>query len=103
MVRFRRVQRAVAKDPTLENITFVATADYWDNRLQELREVSDRWWNEKQAKRIPDTEANHLPTKELNDEYLRRGGHWYCHYNGSGATYSLIGYALAQALLNVEK
>jgi hypothetical protein len=32
MVRFRQVQRAVANDPALENITFVPTADYWDNR-----------------------------------------------------------------------
>ena len=40
---------------------------------------------------------NVLPTKELNDEYWRRGGHWFCHYNGSAATYSLVGYALAQA------
>jgi hypothetical protein len=44
----------------------------------------------------------HLPTKELNDEYLNRGGHWYCHYNGSASNYSLIGYALAEALNKAE-
>lgn len=98
MVKFRKAQRAVADDPLLENITFVPTADFWDSRLQELRRISDAYWNEKQKKGIKDTEENHLPTKELNDEYLSRGGHWYCHYNGSAATYSLIGYALAEAL-----
>jgi hypothetical protein len=36
-------------------------------------------------------------SKELNDEYRRRGGHWFCHYNGSASTYSLVGYALAEA------
>ena len=60
--------------------------------------MSDAYWNEKREKGIKDTEENHLPTKELNDEYWRLGGHWYCHYNGSAANYSLIGYALAEAL-----
>ncbi|NQT81446.1 hypothetical protein HQ563_00350, partial [bacterium] len=98
MVKFRRAQKAVGDDPSLENVTFVPTADFWDTRLQELRRMSDAYWNEKQKKGIKDTEENHLPTKELNDEYLSRGGHWYCHYNGSAANYSLVGYALAQAL-----
>ncbi len=60
--------------------------------------MSDAYWNEKQKKGIEDTEDNHLPTKELNDEFLRLGVHWYCHYNGSAANYSLVGYALAEAL-----
>ena len=37
-------------------------------------------------------------TEKLNDEFLRLGVHWYCHYNGSAANYSLVGYALAEAL-----
>jgi hypothetical protein len=98
MVKFRKAQKAVADDPLLKNVTFVPTADFWDARLQELSRISDAYWKEKQGKGIRDTEDNHLPTKELNDEYLSRGGHWYCHYNGSAATYSLIGYALAEAL-----
>jgi alpha-galactosidase len=98
MVKFRKAQKAVADDPSLKNVTFVPTADFWDTRLQELRRMSDTYWNEKRKKGIKDTEENHLPTKELNDEYLSRGGHWYCHYNGSAANYSLIGYALAEAL-----
>jgi len=98
MVKFRRAQRAVADDPTLEHVTFVPTVDFWDTRLQELRRASDAYWNEKRQKGIEDTEDNHLPTKELNEEYRRLGGHWYCHYNGSAANYSLVGYALAQAL-----
>ena len=98
MMEFRRAQKAVADDKSLKGVIFVPTADFWDTRLQELRVLSDRYWNEKQKKGIKDTEENHLPTKELNDEYLSRGGHWYCHYNGSAANYSLIGYALARAL-----
>ncbi|MHC4749360.1 MAG: sialate O-acetylesterase [Planctomycetota bacterium] len=98
MVKFRKAQKAVANDKSLKGVIFVPTADFWDTRLQELRVLSDKYWNEKQEKGIKDTKGNHLPTKELNDEYLNRGGHWYCHYNGSAANYSLIGYALARAL-----
>jgi len=98
MMAFRRAQKAVAADMSLKNVTFVPTAEFWDVRLQELRRLSDAYWREKQKKGIKDTEDNHLPTQELNDEYLSRGGHWYCHYNGSAANYSLVGYALAQAL-----
>ena len=39
-----------------------------------------------------------LRTEELNDEFMRLGVHWYCHYNGSATNYSLVGYALAEAL-----
>lgn len=99
MMNFRRAQQAVAKDPSLERVYFVPTADYWDVRLQELRRISDDWWNEKREKGIADTENNKLPTKELNDEFKSRGGHWYCHYNGSASNYSLVGYALAEMLL----
>ncbi len=95
---FRRAQKAVADDATLQHVTFVPTADYWDTRLEELRVMSDAYRREKKAKGIKDTEENHLPTKALNDEFLRRGVHWYCHYNGSAANYSLVGYALAEAL-----
>ena len=95
---FRKAQKAVGDDKSLKNVTFVPTADFWDDRLQELRRISDAYWEEKQKKGIKDTEENHLPTKELNDEYLSRGGHWYCHYNGSAANYSLVGSALAEAL-----
>ncbi len=98
MMAFRRAQKAVGDDETLKNVTFVPTAAFWDARLQELRVQSDAYWQEKQKQGIADTEENHLPTKELNDEFLRRGVHWYCHYNGSAANYSLIGYALAEAL-----
>jgi len=98
MVKFRKAQKAVADDPSLKNVTFVPTADFWDTRLQELRLMSDAYWNEKREKGIENTEENHLPTKELNDEYLSRGGHWYCHYNGSASNYSLIGHALATAI-----
>ncbi len=101
MVKFRKAQKAVADDPSLGNVVFVPTSDFWDERLQELRQMSDAYWNKKREKGIKDTEENHLPTKELNDEYMSRGGHWYCHYNGSAANYSLVGYALAEAL-NVE-
>ena len=98
MMAFRRAQKAVAADRSLKGVTFVSTAGFWDSRLQELREQSDAWWNEKEKKGIKSTEENHLPTRALNDEFLRLGVHWYCHYNGSAANYSLVGYALAEAL-----
>ena len=102
VMNFRQAQQAVAGDKTLRNVTFVPTAGFWDTRLQELRQISDAYWSEKQQKGISDTTENHLPTKELNDEYLNRGGHWYCHYNGSATNYSLVGYALANALITGE-
>lgn len=40
-----------------------------------------------------------MPTKQQNDEFLRRGGHWYCHYNGSAMSYCLMGQRMAQQLL----
>ncbi|MBT7103285.1 MAG: hypothetical protein HN598_05545 [Planctomycetes bacterium] len=99
MMNFRKAQQAVADDPALERVYFVPTSDYWDVRLQELRRISDDWWNEKREKGIEDTEQNHLPTPALNQEFESRGGHWYCHYNGSASNYSLVGYALAEMLL----
>jgi hypothetical protein len=102
LMDFRAAQRAVAADKSLKNVAFVPTAGFWDDRLQELRQMSNAYWDEKQEKGIEDTEENHLPTKELNDEYLSRGGHWYAHYNGSAANYSLVGYALAQALIESD-
>ena len=99
MMNFRAAQLAVAQDPSLERVYFVPTSDYWDVRLQELRRISDDWWNEKRKKDIADTEDNQLPTPALNKEFQSRGGHWYCHYNGSASNYSLVGYALAEMLL----
>jgi len=98
MVKSRKAQKAVADDASLKNVTFVRTADFWDSRLQELRVAADRYWNVKQKKKIKDTDDNVLPTKAMNDEYWRRGGHWHCHYNGSAATYCLVGQAMAEAL-----
>jgi hypothetical protein len=96
MMRFRRAQQAVADNKSLSNVTFVPTAEFWDDRLDELHRISDAYWNEKREKGIQDD--NDLPSEELQAEYERLGGHWYCHYNGSVANYSLIGYALAEAL-----
>jgi len=98
IVKFRAAQKAVGGDEILKNVTFVPTAGFWDVRLQELRKISDAWWDEKQEKGIESTEQNHLPTKQQNDEFLRRGHHWYCHYNGSASNYSLIGFAMAKAI-----
>jgi hypothetical protein len=100
MLAFRRAQRAVAEDASLAGVTFVPTAEYWDDRLEELRRIRDAYANEKRKQGIADTADNELPTKELTEEYRSRGGHWYCHYNGSAANYSLVGYALAEALLH---
>jgi alpha-galactosidase len=99
MVKFRQAQKAVADDPSLKNVTFVSTLDFWDTRLQELRVMADRYQRVKREQKIPDTRDNVLPTTELTEEYWCLGGHWYCHYNGSATTYSLIGYVLAEALI----
>ena len=100
IVEFRKLQKAVGDDPKLKGVTFVPTLDYWDVRLQELRVMSDAYYNRKYKAGIKCTEENHLPTKELNDEFLRLGQHWFCHYNGSAANYCMIGWALAEALNN---
>ncbi|MHC4518009.1 MAG: sialate O-acetylesterase [Planctomycetota bacterium] len=97
MAKFRQAQKAVADNPSLKGVTFVPTLDFWDTRLQELRVMADKHWRVKQKQKIADSRDNVLPTRALNDEYWRLGGHWYCHYNGSATTYSLIGYALAEA------
>ena len=99
IMAFRRAQQAAADSTRNSNVSFVPTAHLWDVRLQELRAISDTYWGEKERAGIPHTAENDLPTKALNDEYRRLGGHWYCHYNGSAANCSLMGYALAEALL----
>jgi alpha-galactosidase len=98
MVKFRNAQEAVANDPSLRNVMFVPTLDFWDTRLEELRVMAQAYDRLKKEQKIQSTPDNVLPTNELSDEYRRLGGHWYCHYNGSAANYCLIGYALAQAL-----
>jgi hypothetical protein len=98
MAAFRNAQKAAADGARISNVSFVPTTHLWDVRLQELRAIADEYWGEKQRQGIPHTAEHDLPTKELNDEYKRLGGHWYCHYNGSAANYSLMGHALAQAL-----
>jgi hypothetical protein len=103
MMEFRKAQKAVADNPSLRSVTFVPTAGFWDARLQQLRVMADKYWRVKQQKKIKDTDDNVLPTKELNDEYWRRGGHWQCHYNGSASTCCLIGHALAEALNTMAK
>ncbi|MCP3691624.1 MAG: sialate O-acetylesterase, partial [Planctomycetaceae bacterium] len=102
MIEFRRMQADVASNADLAPIQFVATEDCWDSRLQELRQASDEYWQEKQKQGIQDTEENHLPTKQQNDEFLRRGGHWYCHYNGSAMSYCLMGQRMAQQLMAMQ-
>ncbi|MBE0534807.1 MAG: NPCBM/NEW2 domain-containing protein [Phycisphaerae bacterium] len=98
MVAFRNAQKAVAGDPSLKNVTFVSTLDFWDTRLEELRVKAEEYDRVKKQQGVQNTPDNVLPTKELSDEYRRLGGHWYCHYNGSAANYCLIGYALAKAM-----
>ena len=65
IVHFRQGQRAVAKEYGLEKVTFVPTADFWDSRLQELRQISDRWWHEKRKQGRPYSEETpYLPKVE---------------------------------------
>jgi hypothetical protein len=98
MLAFRQAQAAAARQPGVEGVVFVPTAEFWDDRLEELRRESEAWEREKRERGIADREDNVLPTPELSAEFRRLGGHWYCHYNGSAANYSLVGYALAEAL-----
>ncbi|MEZ5977473.1 MAG: sialate O-acetylesterase [Planctomycetota bacterium] len=101
MVAFRRAQRDVAESRRLEGVTFVPTADFWDARLDELRDRAERYGDEKQRKGEHDDKD--LPTQELSDEYRSLGGHWYCHYNGSAEHYSLVGAACADALVPAKR
>ena len=72
-------------------------------RLEDLRQQADAYRQEKKKLGIEDTEENTLPTPELSEEFRTRGGHWYCHYNGSASNYSLVGHALAEALLSMNE
>ena len=99
MAAFRRGQRSVAEDPSLDGVVFVPTLGFWDARLEELRVLSEAWSGEKRAQGIADTPDNEPTPPALSAEFRGLGGHWYCHYNGSAATYSLVGEALARALL----
>ncbi|MFB0987592.1 MAG: hypothetical protein QMB94_14945 [Phycisphaerales bacterium] len=44
------------------------------------------------SREIPDQP---LPTPKLSAEFTSRGGHWYCHHNGSAAKKVRVGAALA--------
>jgi hypothetical protein len=98
IMAFRQAQKAVAEASSINAVTFVPTAEYWDDRLETLRRAADPYSRIKRDKGIADTEHNALLTKAESTEFRRLGGHWYCHYNGSAANYCLMGYALAEAL-----
>lgn len=101
MMKFREAQKAVALDESLEKVTFVPTAAFWDRRLEELCNLRNEYQQKKKREKIAD--KNDLPTEELQAEFERLGGHWHCHYNGSAANYSLVGYALATALIDIGR
>jgi len=100
MMKFRGAQRAAAEEESLERVVFVPTAAFWDRRLEELCKIKNDYKQKKKREEIKDTKE--FPTKELQAEYERLGGHWHCHYNGSAANYSLVGFAMAQALIGLE-
>jgi hypothetical protein len=103
IMAFRRAQASAVEDRGLDRATFVPTAAYWDDRLEELRQQADDHHRHKKEHGIEDTEKNVLPTPELSEEFRTRGGHWYCHYNGSASNYSLVGLALAESLLAMDR
>jgi len=98
IIAFREAQRRTLEERGMTRVSFVPTVAYWDDRLEELREIRDRWEQEKRKEGIPSTAENELPTAEQSEEYRARGGHWYCHYNGSAANYVRVGAALARSL-----
>lgn len=102
IMAFRRAQAAAVVAMDDDRIVFVPTAVYWDDRLESLRRQAEEHRHRKREEGIDDTEDNELPTPELSEEYRTRGGHWYCHYNGSASNYSLVGLALAEALLSMD-
>ena len=102
IMAFRRAQAAAVAAMNDDRIVFVPTAAYWDDRLESLRRQADEHRRRKREQGIDDTEHNELPTPQLSEEYRTRGGHWYCHYNGSASNYSLVGLALAEALLSLD-
>lgn len=98
MSDFRQAQRKVVEETGMERVYFVPTARFWDDRLEELRNLKDRRANQRRAESLPDVDGGLLPTPELSAEFVSRGGHWYCHYDGSAANYVRIGAALARSL-----
>jgi hypothetical protein len=103
IMAFRRAQQAVSNAPGMNGVVYVPTEEYWDDRLELLRTQADEYRQDKKRRGISDTDDNTLPTPELTREFHARGGHWYCHYNGSASNYSLVGLALAEALLSMER
>jgi hypothetical protein len=102
IMAFRRAQQAVSNAPGMNGVVYVPTEEYWDDRLELLRTQADEYRQDKKRRGISDTDDNTLPTPELTREFHARGGHWYCHYNGSASNYSLVGLALAEALLSMD-
>ena len=98
ILAFRVAQRAACEHPQAPGVTFVPTAQHWDDRLDELNSLKDQHSNYKRERGIASNDDNELPTPELSAEYRSRGGHWYCHYNGSGPNYCLVGYEFARAV-----
>lgn len=98
ILRFRGAQKAACEHTEVPGVTYVPTAQHWDDRLDELNTLKDRHSNYKREHNIANNEDNELPTPELSAEYRSRGGHWYCHYNGSGPYYCLVGYEFANAV-----
>ncbi|MFK7959840.1 MAG: hypothetical protein AB8G96_04875, partial [Phycisphaerales bacterium] len=110
---FRQAQRAVVEHPSLKNVRFVETAIHWDDELHALSSQIDRYEaerRERQAQRGSgsgsDLEADSAAEAEraaLEARYRTMGGHWECHYHGSASTYALMGAALAEAMLELER
>jgi alpha-galactosidase len=98
ILKFRGAQQAACEHPDVPGVTYVPTAQHWDDRLDELNTLKDQHSNYKRDNNIENNEDNELPTPELSAEYRSRGGHWYCHYNGSGPYYCLVGYEFARAV-----
>jgi hypothetical protein len=125
-IPFRLAQAKIATCPELEGrVGYVRTAPFWYPALDELprklgaeegrvrQKVAAQVKEETKAKagssdpKKMEQLVNEALAKALNDdaeyqkvkkEHDRHVSNWYCHYNGSGRVYCLVGFSLAEAM-----
>ena len=128
-LELRKAQAAIADRPELKGkVRFVRTAPYWDPKIEELQ-AKERAIQKRQREKLKEQVAAELKGKlegkspkeqkdaqnKAMDRAVRAApeykawqaqweaiaSHWPCHYYGSGRTYCLIGYGLAEAIKEI--